>query len=102
MGDIFLYKESEHYVNTLNGVLNQGNLEFAKRTLLFDTIRPHTEVVSAKQHYPENDLSKVELKIDMVLMDRKDYDRLKNIEKIYQDQFNTIDKKYLKFPKLEE
>lgn len=100
MGDIFLYKEAEHYINTLNGILNEDNVEFAKRTLLFDVVRPHTEAVSVKQHYPENDLSKIELKIDAVLMDRKDYDRLKNIEKIYQDQFESVPKKYLKFPKL--
>jgi|694.fasta_scaffold133414_2 hypothetical protein len=101
MGDIFLYNEAEHYVNTLNGVLNQGNLEFAKKTLLFDTVRPHTEVVSAKQHYPENDLSKVELKIDVVLMDRERYDRLIKLEKALNSQYNNSTKKeYLNFPKL--
>lgn len=100
MGDIFLYKESEHYVNTLNGVLNQGNLEFAKRTLLFDAVRPHTEVVSAKQHYPENDLSKVELKIDVVLMDRERYDKLIKLEKALDNMRKDSKKIYLEFPKL--
>ena len=28
MGDIFLYKEAEHYINTLNGILNEDNVEF--------------------------------------------------------------------------
>jgi len=101
MGDIFLYKEAEHYINTLNGILNEDNVEFAKRTLLFDVVRPHTEAVSVKQHYPENDLSKIELKIDVVLIDRERYERLIRFENALNNQYNdSTKKKYLKFPKL--
>lgn len=99
MGDIFIYAENKHVINTLNGVLNQDNVEFAKRTLLFDAVRQHTELVSVKQHYPQNDLSEVEMKLDVVVMSRKRYDRLMKFSKL-ANKSEKEDKEYLKFPKL--
>jgi hypothetical protein len=94
MEDIILYDNKIHTINTLNGVLNNTNLEFAKRTMLFDAIRPHTELIKTKQGYPKDDLSDVEMTIDCVVMSRKRYDKLIKLEEKKEN-------KYLKFPKLE-
>ena len=40
MEDIILYKKQTHAINLNNsGTMNQQNLDFAKRTMLFDCIR---------------------------------------------------------------
>jgi hypothetical protein len=62
--------------------------------MLFDVIRPHTELVKTKQGYPKDDLSDVEMTIDCVVMSRKRYDKLIKLEEKKEN-------KYLKFPKLE-
>ena len=76
MEDIILYNTKTHSLNANNGILNEDNLKFAKQTLLFDTIREHIELVKTKQHYPQNDISDVDMKIDCVVMSRKKYEDL--------------------------
>lgn len=72
-----IYNYKEHYVNTNNGILNQDNIEFAKKTFLFDTVRNLVdEFVKTKQHYPENDVSLVEMEIDCVLISKEEYSKL--------------------------
>jgi hypothetical protein len=100
MEDIYLYDNKIHTINTLNGVLNNTNLEFAKRTMLFDVIRNHTELVKTRQGYPKDDLSDVEMTIDCVVMSRKRYDKLMKFSKL-ADKLEKEGKEYLKFPKLE-
>lgn len=78
MEDIILYNKKTHSLNTNNGILNESNLKFAKQTLLFDTIREHVELVKTKQHYPNNDISDVDMEIDCVVINRKRYDKLVN------------------------
>jgi len=95
MEDIILYKKQTHAINLNNsGTMNQQNLDFAKRTMLFDTIREHTELVKTKQGYPNNDISDVDMEIDCVVMSRKRYDYLLSNQ-------HEVKKKTLNFPKLE-
>ena len=75
MEDIILYKKQTHAINLNNsGTMNQQNLDFAKRTMLFDCIREHTDLVKTKQGYPNNDISDVEMEIDCVVMSRRRYE----------------------------
>jgi len=74
MEDIILYKKQTHAINLNNsGTMNQQNLDFAKRTMLFDVIREHTDLVKTKQGYPNNDISDVEMVIECLVMTRKRY-----------------------------
>jgi hypothetical protein len=101
MEDINLYKKNTHSLNTLNGVLNEDNLQFAKRTMLFDAIREHTELVRTSQKYPNNDISDVDMEVDCVIMSRHRYNKmLKILSNLPEERQDTI-KKYLNFPKLE-
>ena len=95
MEDIVIYRKAEHNINTLNGILNEDNLEFAKRTMLFDELRHHTDLVEHKQHYPHNDISRIDMTLDFVIMDRKRYDSLTKFSNTFKEQ------KYLKLPNLE-
>jgi len=100
MVDIILYKQQVHGINLNNsGTMNQSNLDFTKRTMLFDVIREHTELVETKQGYPNSDVSEVQMTIDCVVMSRKRYEMLlKNLGKSKELKKET--ENYLKFPKL--
>jgi len=102
MKNIILYKKQTHAINLNNsGTMNQQNLDFAKRTMLFDVIREHTNLVKTKQGYPNNDISDVEMEIDCVVMSRYRYNKmLKILSNLPEERQNTIEK-YLNFPKLE-
>ena len=104
MEDIILYKKQTHAINLNNsGTMNQSNLDFAKRTMLFDVIREHTDLVKTKQGYPNNDISDVEMEIDCVVMSRKKYNdliQLKQATESFREKMFTK-KEVLKFPKLE-
>ena len=104
MEDIILYKKKTHAINLNNsGTMNQQNLDFAKRTMLFDVIREHTDLVKTKQGYPNNDISDVEMEIDCVVMSRKKYNdliQLKQATESFREKMFTK-KEVLKFPKLE-
>ena len=98
MEDIILYKKQTHAINLNNsGTMNQQNLDFAKRTMLFDVIREHTDLVKTKQGYPNNDISDVEMEIDCVVMSRRRYELLTK----FDGYSKTKTEEYLKFPKLE-
>jgi len=99
MEDIILYNKKTHSLNTNNGILNEANLKFAKQTLLFDTIREHIELVKTKQHYPQNNISDVDMEIDCVVMSRKRYEKLIKIEDSINRSENSTERK-LMFPKL--
>lgn len=104
MEDIILYKKQTHAINLNNsGTMNQQNLDFAKRTMLFDVIREHTDLVKTKQGYPNNDISDVDMEIDCVVMSRKRYEdliRVKQSTESFREKMFTK-KEVLKFPKLE-
>lgn len=100
--DIRIYSEVTHPLNLNNsGTLNEQNLQFAKKTMLFDLLRNHAdELIRHKQHYPQGDISDVELKADFIIMSTKNYSKmLKIIENLPKERQETIDK-YLNFPKL--
>ena len=104
MEDILLYKKQTHTINLNNsGTMNQQNLDFAKRTMLFDVIREHTDLVKTKQGYPNNDISDVEMEIDCVVMSRKKYDKLIKLENLGKpiEMKDHNGNNYLTFPKLE-
>ena len=104
MEDIILYKKQTHAINLNNsGTMNQQNLDFAKRTMLFDCIREHIDLVKTKQGYPNNDISDVDMEIDCVVMSRKKYNdliQLKQATESFREKMFTK-KEVLKFPKLE-
>jgi hypothetical protein len=108
MEDIILYKKQRHSINLNNsGTMNQQNLDFAKRTLLFDVIREHAHLVKTIQHYPQGDISDVDMEIDCVIMSRKRYNNFLLIEETLEQALNFTAaknensiKKYINFPKL--
>lgn len=79
----------EHHINTNNnGILNRENVIKQKTKLLKESIEYLTDdLVTDIQHYPENDISKVELDIDFVVMKRKEFEYVKNV------LFNLIEEK---------
>jgi len=84
--EIIIHKELKHSVCTLNGIMNESNLEFTKRTMIFDALRNHTDLVDTFQHYPVDDISDVDMTLDVVIMSKKRYDKLIALEvaKIYE------------------
>lgn len=100
--DMRIFGEQTHSLNLNNsGTLNKHSLEYTKRTMLFDLLREHVDqLVSHRQHYPQNDISDVELKVDFVIMDAEIYRKIvKLIERLPKERSNTA-KKYLKFPNI--
>jgi len=97
--DIRVYSKKTHSLNTLNGILNEKNLEFAKQTMLFDAMREHTSLIKTKQHYPHNDISDVEMELDIVIIPTKVYTKILKLVEGIKEERQTIDE-YLKFPKL--
>lgn len=80
LDDLFnVFSVKEHYINTNNsGVLNEDNLKYEKRKLLKDSITYLSEeLVDSIQDYPENDLSKVELTTDFLVIKRRDFNHIK-------------------------
>ncbi len=97
--DIRIYSKKTHSLNTLNGILNEKNLEFAKQTMLFDAMREHTSLIKTKQHYPHNDISDVEMELDIVIIPTKVYTKILKLVEGIKEERQTVDE-YLKFPKL--
>lgn len=97
--DIRVYSKKSHSLNTLNGILNEKNLEFAKQSMLVEAIKEHTDLIKTKQHYPHNDISDVEMELDVVIIPTKQYAKiLKLIESVKLEE--TKVEEYLNFPKL--
>ena len=93
--DLHIKKDIVHSLNINNsGTLNEQNLQFAKRTLLFDALREHAnELVKHKQSYPKNDLSDVKLSLDIVILDTKTYSKiLKVLQNYPEDRQESIEK----------
>lgn len=99
MKDIKIYDITTHSLNTLNGVLNEDNLEFAKKTFLFNALRPYTSIVKARQEYPFNDISDVSMVIDIAIVSRKRYEELLDFERTIK-KLEVVNKENINFPKL--
>jgi hypothetical protein len=76
-----VHNYKEHYINNNNnGILNEEHLEREQRRLLSESISYLAEeLVSSVQHYPEGDISKVELVTDFVVLKRTDFDVIKQL-----------------------
>lgn len=97
--DIYICRETTHSLNTNNGILNKANLEYAKKKFISEVIKDHLDLVKTKQHYPNNDLSDVDMKLDFVIVDTKRYNKLIQLEALLEEEQEKY--KYIKFPKLE-
>lgn len=96
MKDVKIYAESEHTVNINNEGMNEDNLLFAKRTMMFNAIRNHTDLITEENFYPEKDMEKIMLILDIVILDRSRYNRLLEAEKRLVESINFTDKPKLK------
>lgn len=91
MNKIFINNKTIHSLNINNsGTLNEQNLQFAKTTFLFDNLRKYAnKLVKHSQHYPNNDISDVDLKLDIVILSTKEYEYLTSkLNKMQNKLFN--------------
>jgi len=68
MKDLRIQGESTVVIPTKNGVLGEENVNFAKRTLLFESIMSHKDLVKMKQKYPLDEKSEVQFKTDFMIL----------------------------------
>lgn len=69
-------KKTTFKTKVYNNGANQSIIEFEKKTLLFDAIRNHTELVKEKAYYPKDEYQNIELELDFVILSREDYYKL--------------------------
>lgn len=79
--DVRIFCESDHSVNENNVTLNEDNLLFAKRTMIFNALRKHTDLVEEEEFFPEGDIKKVHLTLDVVILTSERYNRLLEAER---------------------
>lgn len=91
--EIKVYNKQLHSLNINNsGTLNESNLQFAKRTILFDSLRAWSnELVKHVQDYPQNDISDVELTVDFVILDPKRYKQLLDMENMLNNAKTIVE-----------
>lgn len=84
--DVFTVHDIKtEYIDTNNGILNEGFLKRRKKILLENAISYLAdELVQAKQEYPINDVSEVHLETDVVVMKRRDLDAILNYIKDHE------------------
>lgn len=80
--------EKIEYLKVYDNGLSEANLEFAKKSLLFDTIRNCTDFIKVTKEYPEDGKQKINLSLDVIVMSVVEYDEL------------IAKNKHLKFDKL--
>ena len=68
MKDLRIQGENTVVMPTKNGVLSEENVNFAKRTLLFEILRSHDDLVKHRQEYPLNEKSEVTFKTDFMIL----------------------------------
>lgn len=74
-----VFGKEEDFIHTNNGLLNKTYL--AKRKKIFfekNTSYILNEVVKVKQHFPVDDVSTIDMSMDVVVLDRKDYEYMLN------------------------
>jgi len=70
-----------------SGTLNEQMLEKAKRAFIMETIGVWgNELVGVKQDYPQGDIADVTFDIDVVVLKRKDFNKLKGF---YEQLFES-------------
>lgn len=93
--DIHIFKQQTHSLSLNNsGTLNEQNLQFAKRTTLFDALRDYSnELVHHNQGYPQGDISEVVLTADFVILDSGTYSKiLKLLSEFPKERTESISK----------
>jgi len=73
MKDLRIQGENTITMSTRNGILDRSNVDFAKRTLLFELIRNNQELVKMKQEYPLDEKSEVTFKTDFMILSTDRY-----------------------------
>jgi hypothetical protein len=68
MKDLRIQGETVLDMPTKNGVLNEENVNFAQRTVLFDALRSHKDLVKYKQGYPLDEVSHVSFRADFMIL----------------------------------
>lgn len=68
MKDLRIQGETVLEMPTKNGVLNEENISFTQRTVLFGALRNHKDLVKYKQSYPLDEVSKVSFKVDFMIL----------------------------------
>lgn len=76
MGELIIDKKYKHVFQAKNGVPNESNVQFAKKTLLFDSVREHIDLVKTKSDYPKEDSITLELSLEVAVIDLKRYNEL--------------------------
>ena len=80
MGEVIINKRYKHVFQAKNGIPNESNLQFAKKTLLFDSVRERIDLVKDKSEYPKEDSVTIELSLEIAIIDLKRYNELLRIE----------------------
>lgn len=52
---------------------SQTVIDMAKKTLLFDALRNHTELVKETRLYPQGETQEIELRADFVILTKEEY-----------------------------
>lgn len=86
MGEITINKKYKHVFQAKNGIPNESNIQFAKKTLLFDAIREHVDLVKTKSDYPTEDNITIELSLEVAIVDLKRYNELLRIEHTFKSE----------------
>jgi hypothetical protein len=63
-----------------NGGVNQSNIELNKEQLLMQEFRKCKELVNTNVHYPINNHVSYDMSLDVVILNRKEYEQLTNKE----------------------
>jgi hypothetical protein len=79
---VYVYADEQEYIDTNNGLLNKDYLRRRKEIFFKkNTLHLIDDIVQTKQHFPVNDVSSVDMKMDAVVIKKSDLDRiLKYIE----------------------
>lgn len=75
---ISIYKDNTIKTRVYSGGTSESLIEMAKKTLLFDVMRNHTELVTDRRAYPVDEEQKIHLTTDFVILTREEYNNLLN------------------------
>lgn len=78
-----VFNSYETYIDTNNGILNDELIQREKNRFFIDSIKYiRDQVVNVKQHYPEDNLSKVEIETEFYVISKESFENLK--KEIYE------------------
>lgn len=68
MKDLRIKGQHRVEMKTKNGILNEENVDFIKRTVLFNALREHKDLVKYKMEYPNDEVSDVKFTTDFMIL----------------------------------